>query len=324
MLTRSIPWELKSISETGEFEGWASVYGVVDSQGDIVERGAFADTLRESPEVVLLNQHDTRQPIGLGKLEDAAYGLKLLGRLNLDVAAAREAYSNLKKRILKGLSIGFMIPEGGERWDSLGRLRRLLKIKLYEVSLVTFPANPMATVTGVKSVLSISEVQSAYENCRRAMQPKSIEAALTAFKAGRADIQKAVRDAVRAIGDGPHFYREIDEREVDRHVRDSAVIQLLANAKELGLTGVRIRWFKPCSRETATFSTKYAITGQTREFTRDAVWIRADVRTDEAMRSVAHEMRHLADYRAGMRPTADEAAWERRAREFEFRTAPRV
>jgi uncharacterized protein len=100
-------------------------------------------------EVVILNQHDTREPIGLGKLTDSNEGLKIDGQLNLDVRAAQEAYSNLKKRILKGLSIGYTIRL--DEYDRQADRRKLLDIELMEVSLVTFQACPGALVTGVKS-----------------------------------------------------------------------------------------------------------------------------------------------------------------------------
>ena len=90
--------------------------------------------------------HVRTQPVGLGKLEDSPEGVKLHGHLNLETAAGKEAYSNLKKGIVKALSIGFELAahafEGAVRVIKQGVIR--------EVSLVIFPANPAAVVTAVK------------------------------------------------------------------------------------------------------------------------------------------------------------------------------
>jgi uncharacterized protein len=152
MLTKQFAFDLdaKSLGDSGTFEGLASVYNVVDTYGDIVVPGAFTRTMQEKGgEVVILNQHDTREPIGLGKLTDSTEGLKINGQLNLDVRAAQEAYSNLKKRILKGLSIGYTIRL--DEYDRQADRRKLLDIELMEVSLVTFQACPGALVTAVKA-----------------------------------------------------------------------------------------------------------------------------------------------------------------------------
>ena len=150
MLTKAFALDVKEIGDAGTFAGYASVYNVTDSYGDIVVPGAFTRTMQEkNGEVVILNQHDTREPIGLGKLEDSAEGLKIFGELNLDVRVAQEAYSNLRKGILKGLSIGYMVR--ADEYDRQAQIRKLTDIDLMEVSLVTFQACPGALVTAVKA-----------------------------------------------------------------------------------------------------------------------------------------------------------------------------
>ena len=140
--------ELKQIEEDGTFSGFLSVYDVVDAYGDIVERGAFAQTLKANGgSVPLLWQHDVRSPIGTLELLDTDDALEAKGRLVLSVAKAREAYSLLKANVVRGLSIGFRsVTE-----EYVGAKRKLKEIRLYEGSLVTFPANPLALVNAVKS-----------------------------------------------------------------------------------------------------------------------------------------------------------------------------
>ena len=74
--------------------------------------------------------------------------MQVEGELELEVEKARETFALMMKRgVLKGLSIGYdtmrdVITNG---------VRHLQELKLYEVSIVTFPMNELATVSSVKS-----------------------------------------------------------------------------------------------------------------------------------------------------------------------------
>ena len=72
----------------------------------------------------------------------------LKGQLALTVGRAREAYELAKMGALRGISIGFEIVKSS--WDDTRKMRRIHEIKLWEVSLVTFPAQPLAQVTAIK------------------------------------------------------------------------------------------------------------------------------------------------------------------------------
>ena len=110
-------FECKALTEAGQFEGLASVYGVQDLGNDVVEPGAFRETLeKRGREIPILWGHDLQNPVGLGTLTDTAAGLAIKGQLDLDVQAGREAYSRLQKHIVRGLSIGFRVAgEAGRR-----------------------------------------------------------------------------------------------------------------------------------------------------------------------------------------------------------------
>ncbi len=139
------------VSSAGVFEGYASMFGAVDLGGDVVERGAFRDTLdkRGAAGVKMLWQHDQSEPIGtwLSVTEDSR-GLRVRGKLDLAVARAREALALLKSGALDGLSIGFRTEKSTRHVATGARL--LQKIDLWEISLVTFPMVPRARVTSVK------------------------------------------------------------------------------------------------------------------------------------------------------------------------------
>lgn len=143
--------QLKSLSEEGRFAGYASVFDVVDSQNDIILRGAFSKTLRERKNTVkLLWQHQMNEPIGVFEqmFEDAC-GLYVEGRLLLSVARAREAYDLIKASALEGMSIGYTPIKYA--FDPKTGVRQIQEVTLWEVSLVTFPANTQAGITVVKS-----------------------------------------------------------------------------------------------------------------------------------------------------------------------------
>jgi HK97 family phage prohead protease len=145
MDSKELVLELKGeVAEDGSFEGIASVYGNVDSQGDRIEAGAFAD--QDGAQVPLLWSHKRDEPVGLGKLVHTAAGVLIKGKLDLDTTAGREAYSRLQKGIVKGLSIGLQLIQ--HAYD--GAVRVIRKGAIREVSLVLFPANPAAMVTAVK------------------------------------------------------------------------------------------------------------------------------------------------------------------------------
>jgi HK97 family phage prohead protease len=135
--------------EAGVFTGYASIFGNVDSHGDAVMPGAFRKSLSERGNVVpLLWQHDQAEPVGVIELVEDSKGLRVVrGEINLETARGREAYALLKQGAIKGLSIGFQTLKDG--WS--GKVRQLKELKLMEVSLVTFPANELATVTAVKN-----------------------------------------------------------------------------------------------------------------------------------------------------------------------------
>ena len=130
-----------------EFDGYASLFGVPDLGRDTVMRGAFAESLarRGTAGIRMLWQHDPAQPIGrwLSIAEDHR-GLRVRGRLNPAVARAREIAALLRDCGLDGLSIGFRVVEARRERAPPGR--RLLRLDLWEISIVTFPMLPGARV----------------------------------------------------------------------------------------------------------------------------------------------------------------------------------
>lgn len=151
-------------------EGHASVWGLADRGGDVVERGAFAASLLRlaaagaSPK--FLWQHDPAQPIGVwDEVREDGRGLFVRGRLLTDLERAREAAHLLRAGAIEGLSIGYRTVRATR--DARGR-RRLAELELWEVSLVTFPMLRAARVVakGVEAHL-IDELAGAVAEARR-------------------------------------------------------------------------------------------------------------------------------------------------------------
>jgi len=136
--------------QDGVFEGYASVFGIVDQGMDVVERGAFRKSLG-SRKVKMLWQHDTSMPIGVwDEIYEDERGLFVRGRLLKEVEKGREAMALLKAGAIDSMSIGYRTMEAVSEGD--GRVRKLTEVDLFEISLVTFPMLPDAKVTNVKSI----------------------------------------------------------------------------------------------------------------------------------------------------------------------------
>lgn len=141
---------LDSGDDGGVFTGYASVWDVVDSYGDIVKKGAFKKTIKERGKFPLLWSHNIMEVLGVVELEEDDYGLRIKrGELNLDVQRAREQRSLMKQGAVDGFSIGFETIK--EEFQKDKGLRLVKEVKLWEVSLCVFPANEAARLVDVKS-----------------------------------------------------------------------------------------------------------------------------------------------------------------------------
>ena len=151
--SKLLPLQPARIGLDGVFEGYASLFRIPDLGKDIVEPGAFRESLqRRGPAgVKMLWQHDPAEPIGRwSSLTEASRGLFVRGRLSLAVARARELHALMRDGAIDGLSIGFRHEKA--RTEPRTGLRRLERIDLWEVSIVTFPMLPQARIAAVKAI----------------------------------------------------------------------------------------------------------------------------------------------------------------------------
>ena len=145
--------------EDGVIEGYASVFGGVDSYGDTIEPTAFDNVIKSGQKPLMFYQHDRWSlPIGVWEeLRVDEKGLYVKGRLNLELEEAREVYSALKFGSLNGLSIGFRMTEHDYEYDEDDVCHIKNIAELLEISIVNFPADKEARIIIVKSVDGVSE-----------------------------------------------------------------------------------------------------------------------------------------------------------------------
>jgi HK97 family phage prohead protease len=158
--------ELAEVNEAGVFSGRLAVYGNIDSYGDRIMPGAFKASLRELAQkkrkVPILWQHSWQEPIGVfDSLEEREDGLHVVGRLLIaGVPRAASAHALMLAEAVTGMSIGFEVIEEREGKDGANELR---KLKLWEGSIVTFPANEEARIETVKSAVADGRLPTLHE-----------------------------------------------------------------------------------------------------------------------------------------------------------------
>ena len=142
--------QVKSIDDNGVFEGYASVFNVIDEMQDVILPGAFQDL--QTDKIKLLWQHNHELPIGkILRVYEDSNGLYVKAQLILDIRQAKEAYCLLKSGVINGLSIGYV----ALLHTMESNIRKISKVDLWEVSLVTFPANRFAAVSSYKSLYMV-------------------------------------------------------------------------------------------------------------------------------------------------------------------------
>ena len=201
-----VPFEVKSLDEGGKISGYASVFGTLDSDGDVIVKGAFRETLAMCREKgkwpKMLWQHDPSQIIGkwTNMLEDE-HGLYVEGHYILDVEKGREAYALAKAGVLTDLSVGFNTQEA-ERGEMRGRV--ITKVSLWEVSCVTWGANPDA-----KFVAKALKTERDFERFLRDAGFSRKEATAITADGFKALSQRDAGDDVSKSGDAVEALRQL-------------------------------------------------------------------------------------------------------------------
>lgn len=147
----------------GVFEGYASVFGVVDSDGDIIEPGAFAQALKTQSRAVAMFFNHRRNEIPVGKWLDLAEdstGLHVRGELTPGNPQSEALKAAMIHGTVGGMSVGFSAAKGDITSIATGYSFRNVT-RLSEISVCTFPANEAATVSTLKSMETIESIRDA-------------------------------------------------------------------------------------------------------------------------------------------------------------------
>lgn len=201
--TRYVALQVRATGSDGAIEGYGSVFGVRDTYDDIIAPGAFKASLVAHKAAgtmpAMLWQHDSGKPVGVWtEMTEDASGLRIKGQLALETTLGKEAHALLQLGALNGLSIGFV----AKLWtyDRETDVRTLTELDLWEVSLVTFPANTAARITNVKAsdLSNLVAPSDAQRLLRNAGFSPSDAAAFVSHVMQMSDTQKQTADAMRA------------------------------------------------------------------------------------------------------------------------------
>lgn len=130
------------------FEQPTTIHDPAGDYIEVIKRGALDDA--DLTDSRLLVNHDlSRVPLARTpktmKFKITDKGLEMRAELP-DTEEAKAVYTAVKRGDLTGMSFAFTVPDGGDSYDAKTNTRTITKIaKVYEVSLVSFPAYPTAS-----------------------------------------------------------------------------------------------------------------------------------------------------------------------------------
>jgi uncharacterized protein len=190
------------------FSGYGSVFGNIDSYGDIIEKGAFQKSLAAhaaaGTQPLMCLNHNVFEALPIGRwtsMVEDDYGLKVTGEL-LDTTDGRDTYTALKAGAIKGLSIGFYPITWAMASKSDEFRRTIQEVELAEISVVTIPANTLAQVNEVKANLDemgIRDLERLLRDC--GLSRKQSEAVASQFESKKFLAEREAKIAADAALD---------------------------------------------------------------------------------------------------------------------------
>jgi HK97 family phage major capsid protein/HK97 family phage prohead protease len=238
MQRKSVPLSIKSADDaSGTFTGLASVFDNVDSDGDIVRRGAFAKSLDSGMPIPVIWAHKADDPRNyVGEVVSAVEtneGLEVTGQLDLGTEHGAAAYRNVKGRRVSGLSIGYLVRNAAK--SAAGN--ELTDLELVEVSIVARGANPAALIASVKSAGSGTTEALRTKVARRRVAVRGETSMTTDDKAGEERFAKGRDEQLeyaRVILDAAtELQRDLSEEEaaaVEKHLAEADRFEKMATS----------------------------------------------------------------------------------------------
>ena len=153
--------KFSSDGKVGVFEGYASVFDIIDSDGDIILPGAYKKALAtQSRQVGMFFNHQTwALPVGKWQnLEEDSKGLIVIGELTPGLSVSNDLRAAMEHKTVEGMSVGFTVTKDDYALIDTGRAFKNVQA-LREISICTFPANEQATIESMKSMESIATIR---------------------------------------------------------------------------------------------------------------------------------------------------------------------
>lgn len=247
--------------QEGQFSAYASTWTrTPDCYGDVVRKGAFADTLREwkasGDSIPILYGHNESDPdYNIGYVTDAVeddHGLLVTGQLDTDTnPKAMQVYKLLKGHRLNQMSFGYETLDQGPADSPFGQCNELRAVKLFEVSIVPRGANPDTSIESVKSTpaetytpktsgMSDEKARNAYADQLKANIAPLADAyrklAKGADDGRRERILDANRRMVKYLAETHTHVPMFDKISIERQDRDADSIRRRAKAEQRALT----------------------------------------------------------------------------------------
>ena len=177
---KNYDFQVKALNQEGYFTAIAAVFNEVDRDNDRIKKGSFAKTIRENPQIPLLWAHDVKEPVGMvEEMKETNRGLEIKARLAINTKEGSRAYNLLKfNPNVLSLSIGFSGARGNYIRENGKSIREITHInKLWEISLVVFPAQPNARILDVKgnNALSYNDTRQELLNIKHEVKQKVAE-----------------------------------------------------------------------------------------------------------------------------------------------------
>ncbi len=175
--------EIRADSEGAGLSGYASHFGSIDSYGTAVKKGAFAQTISQrGDKIPVLWNHWPDSPIGKPhELKEDDTGLWFNAEIVEETTAGKDVMALLRRGVPLGMSFGFEtlrsrpLEEGDQiDWnqapqffkDNPDEARMIEEVRLWEISVVTFPANEMATIDSVRQREQVDALSTLLEDLR--------------------------------------------------------------------------------------------------------------------------------------------------------------
>ena len=195
----SADFEIRETSDGMIFEGYAAVFNSRSENlggfTEFVAPGAFTRSLKSRNDVKLLWNHDSGQVLGSTRartltLTEDARGLKVTAQLP-NTQLGRDTAELLRRGDVDAMSFGFNVIK--DTWNANGDERTLNAVRLFEVSIVAFPA--YSATAGTATVRSLEKLAT-----RAEVDANALEAALTKLEAGE-DLDNDSRNLLTSVID---------------------------------------------------------------------------------------------------------------------------